>query len=127
MANQKKKLKFEDLIKFPASKRRRRHYIKVNLDGSIYINSFLRKSIEKTNLSKVMDIRHSDDYKTVMMKDDEKGNLCCPGSGRMKYREWKEALQKLGYLLPAIYFFEWNSEEQIWKGELQEVVEATVR
>lgn len=72
------------------------------------------------------DFRHSEDYKILMIKADAKGFFKVPKNGRRKYRGWKEELQKLGYLLPAVYLFEWNSKEQIWVGELQEVTEAPV-
>ena len=35
-------------------------------------------------------------------------------------------MRKLGYLLPAVYCMEWDSEEKVWVGELQEVAEAPV-
>lgn len=125
MPKKKRILKFEDLISFSMPERGiGKAKIKLNLAGEVCISSVIIRSISAANENMLADFRHSEDYKLIMIKPGENGEFRFPKTGLKKFREWKEIMQKLGYLLPAVYYMEWDSEEKVWVGELQEVVEA---
>lgn len=71
-----------------------------------------------------VDFRHSEDYKTIAIRLGGEGDFKFPKAGVIKFKEWKEILQKFGYAIPAVYFMEWRQEDNMWIGRLQEVSEA---
>lgn len=100
--------------------------IKVKENGEVYFSSAIVESIRKRSEKMWVDFRHSEDYKTLAIKPDGEKTFRMPKAGTMKFGEWKELLKKYGYSIPAIYLFEWQDEEGLWIGRLQEVAKAPV-
>ena len=127
MPKKKRILKFEDLIRFSMPERGiGKAKIKLNMAGEVSMSSVIVRSISEANENMLADFRHSEDYKLIMIKPGENGDFKFPRTGLKKFKVWKEIMRKLGYLLPAVYYMEWDSEEKVWVGELQEVAEAPV-
>ena len=61
---------------------------------------------------------------TVIIRSDEEQAFKLPKGKSFIFKEWKDNLQKLKYLIPAVYQFELNEEDGVWIGRLQEVPEA---
>lgn len=119
------KFDFNKLVKFPMpSRANHASKIKVDLKGEVYFSKSIIDGVRRDNEGMKVDFRHSEDYRTIAIKPEQEGDFRIPKAGTMKYKEWKDAMQNFGYLLPAIYCGEWNKEQEIWIGVLQEVSEA---
>lgn len=123
----KQELKFDDLTKFSMPKKSFScTKLKVKENGEIYVSPAIVESVRKNNEKMWADFRHSEDYKILMIKPGGEQVFRFPKAGIMKFKEWRDILQRLGYMTPAVYLFDWNEKEEIWIGMLQEVAEAPV-
>lgn len=99
--------------------------IQVNRQGEAYFGKPLLDALKTEKEQIWVEFSHSEDYRIIeIKKDQEEADFRIPLSGRMKFQEWKEELQNLGYGIPAEYRMGWNEERKSWIGRLQEVAEA---
>lgn len=125
MQKRKNDLNFDKFIKFPMPEKIfNGPKIKVREDGQVFISPSVIKVIKENNEEMWVDFRHSEDYKTIAIKLDGDKSFRFPRGGAMKFKKWKEILQKFGYSIPAVYWMEWNPEENLWLGRLQEASES---
>lgn len=128
MARTKDKVAFGDLIKFRMPERANMTVrMCVRSNGEVYISKKIIDSVRKENENMWADFRHSEDYKILAIKPGGEKDFRLPKTGTMKFHVLKEILQNFGYAIPAWYFFEWNPEEKVWTGKLQEVSEAPLK
>lgn len=125
MKGTKAKLDYEKMIQFSIPRRMgARPQMKIKEDGRVSISSMIIEDLLKKDGDLRVDFRHTADYKTVIIRSDEEQAFKLPKGKSFIFKEWKDNLQKLKYLIPAVYQFELNEEDGVWIGRLQEVPEA---
>ncbi len=126
MRKAKEKSEFENMIRFQMPGRGAgKMQIQVNRQGEAYFGKPLLDVLKTEKEQIWVEFSHSEDYRIIEIKKDrEEADFRIPLSGRMKFQEWKEELQNLGYGIPAEYRMGWNEERKSWIGRLQEVAEA---
>ena len=98
--------------------------LKVSETGCLSVNSVFQRAAEKQIMGKLVEIRHSPDYRLITVRAEGDCRFRFPKTGRMKYKALAGNLQEMGYQLPAVYDVDWNDKAGAWVGVLQEVEKA---
>ena len=72
-----------------------------------------------------LDLRKSQDSRILAFRTVSDDGFEIPKSGKIKHIKFYEELLEAGYEMPARYTFEYNSEDNIWYGYLEEVAPLT--
>lgn len=72
-----------------------------------------------------LDLRKSQDSRILAFRTVSDDGFEIPKSGKIKHIKFYEELLEAGYEMPARYTFEYNTEDNIWYGYLEEVAPLT--
>ena len=97
--------------------------ISITEGGWLALNSRLQKDLEEDDVVQIS-IYASEDYKTLLICQEQVPVFTFGKTGRIKYPELAHLLEKKGYRIPARYVVEQSPNEKEWIARLQEVSEA---
>ena len=88
------------------------------------MSSGLKKKLQKDGNMLEINFETADELKLLKIFPVDSNGYRFPKNGRIKFMEFAEKLEQIGYSLPAIYNIEWNEKASAWIGVLDEIEKA---
>ena len=99
-------------------------FIKISERGEMVMSSGLKKELQKDGKPIEINFETADELKLLKVFPVDSNGYRFPKNGRIKFMEFAEKLEQIGYSLPAIYNIEWNEKASAWIGVLDEIEKA---
>lgn len=124
----KKPIRMEDFekmekVEFPQKFMQRT--ITITKKKEMNISGLFLQQLQAGGEQLFLDLRKSQDSRILAFRTVSDDGFEIPKSGKIKHIKFYEEFLEAGYEMPARYTFEYNTEDNIWYGYLEEVAPLT--
>lgn len=117
---------FEKMEKVESPQRFMQRTITITKKKEMNINALFLQQLRADGEQLFLDLRKSQDSRILAFQTVPDHGFEIPKSGKIKHVKFYEELLEAGYEMPARYAFEYNAEDNIWFGYLDEVAPLTL-